>query len=128
MAFELRVASANDADAIASLVNRAYRPSADAAGWTHESHLVAGDRITVAQVLSLFRPQSAILLLCEDSVIAACVHVEQDQSGAACIGMLATTPAMQARGLGKLLADGGVIKGAAPAPADVYTNALLPPG
>lgn len=101
MSFELRVASEADAKEIASLVNRAYRPSPEDAGWTHEANLIAGERTSVEQVLSLFHEQSTILVLCHGrSKIVACVHVQGDQSGAY-IGMLATNPKVQAQGLGK---------------------------
>lgn len=101
MPFEFRVASGADAEQIAALVNSAYRPTTQDAGWTHEAHLVSGDRISTEQVLSLFDRQSAILLLCFESQIVACVHVQGDQPGTAYIGMLATDPKRQAQGLGK---------------------------
>ena len=41
MELPLRVATKADANDIAALVNKAYRPSQDEAGWTHESHLLA---------------------------------------------------------------------------------------
>lgn len=97
---ELRVACETNAKEIAALVNRAYRPSPQEAGWTHEANLVAGERTTTEQVLSLFHEQSTILLLCLGPKIVACVHVQGDQSGTY-IGMLATNPAMQAQGIGK---------------------------
>jgi ribosomal protein S18 acetylase RimI-like enzyme len=100
MSFELRIAGEADAQEIATLVNRAYRPSPQEAGWTHEANLIAGDRTTAEQVLALFHEQSTILLLCLGPKIVACVHVQGVQSGAY-IGMLATNPAMQAQGLGK---------------------------
>jgi ribosomal protein S18 acetylase RimI-like enzyme len=100
MPFSLRVACKDDANGIAVLVNRAYRPSPQDAGWTHEANLVAGQRTTTEQVLSLFHEQSTILLLCLGPKIVACVHVQGDQSSAY-IGMLAVNPTMQTQGLGK---------------------------
>lgn len=100
MSFELRIAGEADAQEIATLVNRAYRPSPQEAGWTHEANLIAGERINLSQVLSLFHEQSTVLLLCHAAEIVACVHVQGGQSGAY-IGMLATNPGMQAQGLGK---------------------------
>jgi ribosomal protein S18 acetylase RimI-like enzyme len=97
---ELRLACEADAKEIAALVNRAYRPSPQDAGWTHEANLVAGDRTTTEQVLSLFQEQSTILLLCLGPEIVACVHVQGSPSGAY-IGMLATNPTLQAQGVGK---------------------------
>ena len=96
----LRIATERDADEIAALVNRAYRPTTGNPGWTHEAHLVAGARTTPSQVLSLFRPQSHILVLCREAAIAACVHVQIDASDAY-IGMLATDPELQEQGVGK---------------------------
>jgi ribosomal protein S18 acetylase RimI-like enzyme len=97
---ELRIACEADAEAIAALVNRAYRPSPKDMGWTHEANLISGDRTTAEQVMSLLSERSVILLLCIDQKIAACVHVQRDQSNAY-IGMLATDPALQTKGLGK---------------------------
>ena len=100
MTLDLRIAAKADAQAIADLVNRAYRPAPHAAGWTHESHLVAGERTSAGQVRALFQPRSVILLLCSEANIVACVHLQGDSSGAS-IGMLATDPELQAQGLGK---------------------------
>lgn len=96
----LRIASESDAHEIAALVNRAYRPLSHQRGWTHEADLVAGERTSAEQVLSLFGPQSSILVLCHGAAIVACVHIQCSESSAY-IGMLATEPDCQARGLGK---------------------------
>ncbi|MBM5573265.1 GNAT family N-acetyltransferase [Deefgea sp. CFH1-16] len=95
-----RIAVELDAEAIAQLVNRAYRPRSIAKGWTHEAALISGDRTNCEQIKKLFQPQSAILLLCEDTEIVACVHVER-RDEAAYIGMLSTDPLCQAQGIGK---------------------------
>lgn len=104
MGIELRIATVADAAEIAGLVNRAYRPGAGPRGWTHEAALVDGPRASEAMVRALFRPGSAVLVLCRGSAIVACVHVEAlpaDEGAVAYIGMLATEPACQAGGLGK---------------------------
>jgi len=101
MSLELRIACESDAEEIAALVNRAYRPAPEDAGWTHEANLVSGQRTTVEQVLSLFHKQSTVLLLCLGSKIVACVHVQGGQPDFAYIGMLATDPKLQVQGLGK---------------------------
>lgn len=100
MALELRIACKTDAKEIATLVNKAYRPTPENAGWTHEANLVAGERISTEQVRALFHDHSTILLLCLGQKIVSCVHVQKGQSGAY-IGMLATDPKLQAQGLGK---------------------------
>ena len=101
---EFCAATVADADAIACLVNKAYRPAGAERGWTHEADLVASDRTSAAQVAGLLRPGSSVLLLLIDGTIAACVHVEQVVD--ACrIGMLATEPKWQNLGLGKRLLE-----------------------
>ena len=102
MEIALRLATGGDAEAIACLVNRAYRPGSGLRGWTHEAELVAGERASAAMVRSLLRRGSALLVLCRGDSIVACVHVEAfPAERAAYIGMLATEPAEQAGGLGK---------------------------
>jgi ribosomal protein S18 acetylase RimI-like enzyme len=101
MRIELHIASKASAEEIVSLVNRAYHPPPQEAGWTHEANLILGKRTTLPQVLSLFHERSVILLLCAESKLVACVHVQGGPSGTAYIGMLATEPQRQAQGLGK---------------------------
>jgi ribosomal protein S18 acetylase RimI-like enzyme len=100
MALTLRMATAADAEAIAALVNRAYRPAAGEQGWTHETGLVSGRRVTPEQLRALSGPSSRILLLCHEGAIVSCVHL-QCEEGTAHIGMLATEPRLQGAGLGK---------------------------
>jgi ribosomal protein S18 acetylase RimI-like enzyme len=98
----LCVALESDAEAIAHLVNAAYRPEPGTEGWTHEGHLVAGPRIAPEQVRALPGERSVVLVLEGGGQIRACVHVKATDS-VAYIGMLATAPAFQAQGLGKQL-------------------------
>lgn len=101
MTLHSRIATPADALDIATLVNRAYRPTPHEAGWTHEASLIGGDRTTRDQVLALFDGQSALLVLCHGPNIVACVQVVPASGSSAYIGMLATDPALQAQGLGK---------------------------
>ncbi len=96
-----RTANASDAQAIAALVNKAYRPKPGAAGWTDESHLLSGERISAIQVGEVMaRRDSIILLGLKDSATVACVHVEK-VGGYSQIGMLAVHPRLQGAGIGK---------------------------
>jgi GNAT superfamily N-acetyltransferase len=92
-------ASPSDASDIAALVNRAYRPAPAMGGWTHEADWVRGKRITEGQVLAVLREQPTVLLLRDAGNVICCVHVRM-AGKAACIGMLATDPALQGLGLG----------------------------
>ena len=96
-----RIANKSDAEAIAQLVNKAYRPETVAAGWTHESDLVSGNRTSVGQVGEvILKPDSVIFVGLKGSEIVACVHVKKD--GSYChIGMLAVNPRLQGQGAGK---------------------------
>jgi len=99
-------ASAADVPAIADLVNRSYRPTADDAGWTHEAALVAGPRTSADQVQALLQDGSVVLIMKRDNALIACVHVLNE--GDACwIGMLATEPKLQGHGVGKAMLEAG---------------------
>lgn len=96
-----RAANESDAEAIAELVNRAYRPGSGATGWTHESELVSGNRTSAIQVVeTITRPNSVILVGLKKLEIVACVHVEKE-GGNCHIGMLAVNPTLQGAGAGK---------------------------
>lgn len=91
------------AEAIAHLVNLAYRPAAGHGGWTHESQLVSGDRVNPAQICDMIaQPGAVILLGWQAEQIIACMLVEA-QGSSAYLGMLAVHPAAQQAGLGKLM-------------------------
>lgn len=98
---KIREATIEDAANIASLVNAAYRPQPGAEGWTHESGLVEGDRISPEQVRKTLI-DSKILLGLHDSEIVACVQIEK-KDDEAYIGMFAVAPSSQALGLGKIM-------------------------
>ncbi len=96
-----RTANKTDAEVIAQLVNKSYRPELGAHGWTHESDLVSGDRTNAHQVADVISKEgSAILLGLRDSEVLACVHAEKD-GGNCHIGMLAVRPNLQGMGIGK---------------------------
>ena len=96
-----RMACSPDAEAIAQLVNKAYRPEAGVSGWTHESDLVSGSRTRISQIEAILSmPDSVIIVGFKGSEIVSCVHVEKDQSHSH-IGMLAVNPVLQGAGLGK---------------------------
>lgn len=107
MDLQINVARPEQAEAIAQLVNAAYRPGngtgAGTGGWTHESALVSGPRTEVSQVReAMQQPGSAVLVARSGSTILACVQLERE--GAIChLGMLAVDPALQGSGLGKTL-------------------------
>ncbi|MBZ5788540.1 GNAT family N-acetyltransferase [Burkholderia contaminans] len=98
-----RTANGHDVDALVQLINSAYRPTAAAAGWTHEASLVDGPRIASSQLVDTLRAPDSVLLVADvEGQIAGCIEVRKD-GNVAYIGTLAVSPSMQDRGLGKAL-------------------------
>ena len=99
-----------DAEALAALVNVAYRGVDGVGGWTNEIAMLEGPRTTPAAIAAEFADTGVTILgLREGGALLACVRLERGagQSGApAClIGMLAVQPGLQDRGLGRLLLE-----------------------
>ncbi len=89
-----RIATAADAEAIATLVNRAFLV---------ERFFVDGDRTNAAEIRELLSSGS-FLLLEDDGALAACVYVElRGERGY--FGLLAVEPSLQGKGLGRRLVD-----------------------
>ena len=95
-----RVSDKSDSQQIAVLVNSAYRPKSGSEGWTHESALVQGERISANQVTELTGESSVVLVAEHRQEIVGCVHLEVSGMSAY-IGMLAIDPMKQNSGLGK---------------------------
>ncbi len=124
MSIHCRIAIESDANDIASLVNRAYRPASPGRGWTHEAHLVAGDRISPEQIRALIHTHATVLVLCRDSDIVACVQVQRD-AAVASISLLATDPDWQAHGFGKSMLQHAETFAKADDPATVIQLSVL---
>jgi ribosomal protein S18 acetylase RimI-like enzyme len=96
-----RTARPADAPAIVRLVNAAYRGPA---GWTRETHILAGDRTDESAVLAMMQaPESLILLCLRGERPVGCVHLKRQTRDEAYLGMLAVDPGAQEGGLGKRL-------------------------
>lgn len=102
MPAEIRIARVEDIDNLVSMVNLAYRPQHTTPGWTHESAILTGHRVTPRQIQSLLTDDSFVFVLEEDQQIATCIHL-QINGGTACLGMLATRPDLQGKGYGKTI-------------------------
>jgi GNAT superfamily N-acetyltransferase len=92
----IRLATSDEADAIARLVNRAYEV---------EAFFVAGDRTNADDVRGLMRT-GAFLVVDGDATgeIDACIYTSLS-GRRAYFGMLAVDPSKQRRGLGRALID-----------------------
>jgi ribosomal protein S18 acetylase RimI-like enzyme len=96
-----------DASAICSLLNRAYRGASSRKGWTTEADLIGGDvRTDAAEVVDLISREGSVFLVHRDGtgIPDACVYL-QDRDGRVYLGMFAVEPARQAGGLGRAMLE-----------------------
>jgi GNAT superfamily N-acetyltransferase len=96
-AVRVRIAEPADAEKIASVINRAFRPAEEA--------FVDTDRVDLEKVVDLFRTGKFLLADDEDAPIG-CVYVEP-RGERAYLGLLAVDPSRQRAGLGSLLMASG---------------------
>lgn len=96
-----------DAEAVAALINSAYRGESSRAGWTTEADLLHGLRTTTQAVAEIIRRQDAFILIGvrDDEIVATLCAERQVLAGrnTAHFGMIAVKPSLQGRGYGKLL-------------------------
>jgi GNAT superfamily N-acetyltransferase len=100
----IRLATPADVPELHALVEGAYRGSSARRGWTHEAHLLDGQR-TDAEALSemINDPAQNILLAFADDRLTGCVAISDKGDGIAYLGMLSVDPDAQASGLGRHL-------------------------
>ena len=100
--FPVRAAVADDAPALAALVNSAYRGDSSRAGWTTEADLLGGQRVDAERLADDIATPGHVVLLHEVAgQPVACVHLERTTPDGCYLGMLTTQPTLQARGLGR---------------------------
>ena len=99
----IRIAVPQDATAIASLVNAAYRPGMAEGGWTHEAWLVDGNRTEASQLEALIERADGVMLVGRhrDNTVA-CIDLRHGDEQVT-IGLLAVKPELQNGGLGKVM-------------------------
>lgn len=98
-----RTATVGDAEAMAVLVNSAYRGESSKAGWTTEADILDGQRTDPDSLRALIaRPDQVFLLAFEDGELVGSVNLERF-GDRRFLGMLTIKPTAQARGLGRRL-------------------------
>lgn len=97
-----RKAVSSDIDELNTLVNKAYRGESAKAGWTTEADLIEGQR-TEPSILKGMMNEGHFELAIENNKIVGCVYVGKKNAEVLYIGMLTVEPAIQSKGLGKLL-------------------------
>jgi ribosomal protein S18 acetylase RimI-like enzyme len=100
-------ASDSDLPAIVALMNRAYRGTGPAAGWSTEADYISGDRTTEALLRADIadKPQASLLAWRDhaDAPPSGCVWLEPLGDGCWYLGSLAVEPGQQNGGLGRTL-------------------------
>lgn len=103
MTLQFSKATLTDAEAIAKLVNSAYRGEASKVGWTTEADLLGGQRTDTELVTALIEKKNSYLLIARPQAseeIIACTHLQHDDE-VLHLGMLAIKPDLQNQGLGR---------------------------
>jgi len=102
---EIRRAQLVDAEAVAQLINSAYRGEPSRAGWTTEADLVDGLRTTAQEIVHLIQQPDLFILVGElDQQLVATICCECIQDAGqqkAKLGMIAVKPNIQNQGIGK---------------------------
>ncbi len=97
---QVRDAVPGEVEAIAALVNSAYRGETSRAGWTTEADLLGGQRTDADMVRELILEQGSRLCLCvlDDEIIGTAYL--RDERGGVYLGMLTVKPGWQGCGIG----------------------------
>jgi ribosomal protein S18 acetylase RimI-like enzyme len=101
--FSFAFASIADAPRVAALIERAYRGSTAAKGWTNESDLLTGPRSSVTEVEALIRhPESRFVMALANGEVVGTALLQKQHEGAY-FGMFAIDPELQSGGVGKMV-------------------------
>ena len=97
----------SDAQAIAALINSAYRGESSRKGWTTEADILDGLRTTTAEVGKIIKRDNAFMLIgvLNDEIVATicCEWQELAFKNTVRFGMIAVKPSLQNKGYGKSL-------------------------
>lgn len=105
----LRAATSADIEAVLALVESGFRGESSQRGWTHEAHLLGGQRTDAEAIAEIVADPKQTLLLAHDEngALIGCVVVadKRTREGAriAYLGMLTVSPLLQNAGLGRQL-------------------------
>lgn len=100
-------AELSDAQAIAQLINSAYRGESSRLGWTTEADLLDGLRTTTPEIAGIIKREDAFILVgvLNDEIVATITCERQEAHGRAIahLGMIAVKPSLQNKQHGKTL-------------------------
>lgn len=96
-------ATLEDANALAFLINSAYRGETSKKGWTTEATILEGSRTNEAEIQQIIHdPKQNLLKFTENNTILGCVLLIEKESKLY-LGMLTVSPELQNSGIGKKL-------------------------
>jgi ribosomal protein S18 acetylase RimI-like enzyme len=99
----ISIATHENATAITTLLNSAYRGETSRKGWTTEANLISGNKRTnVEEIKKLMELSGSVFLIYKDERIKGCVNLQQPDSRLY-LGMLSVEPVLQGSGIGKKL-------------------------
>jgi GNAT superfamily N-acetyltransferase len=94
-----------DAEAVAKLVNAAYRGETSRKGWTTEADILEGLRTTTVEIANIIKRDNAFVLIgvLKDEIVATicCEWQELAFKDTVHFGMIAVKPSLQNKGYGK---------------------------
>jgi ribosomal protein S18 acetylase RimI-like enzyme len=98
-----RLATPDDAETLAALVQSAYRGEESRQGWTTEADLLDDQRIGADEIRAIIEnPERAVLAaLDEQAEIIGCCELRRVGDNLAYFGMFAIRPMLQAAGIGR---------------------------
>jgi ribosomal protein S18 acetylase RimI-like enzyme len=101
------IATDADLDAIAALVNSAYRGDSSRTGWTTEADYLEGQRTDAERLREQLAatPGAVMLTFRDDSALLGSVWLEPRGADVWYLGMFTIRPDLQARGLGRTLLE-----------------------
>jgi len=102
------IATDADLDAIAALVNSAYRGDSSRAGWTTEADYLEGQRTDAERLREQLAATAGAVMLTlrdDDGTLLGSVWLEPRGDAVWYLGMFTVRPDLQARGLGRALLD-----------------------
>lgn len=106
-----RVATNDDADALATLINASYRGEQSKQGWTNENEIVSGLRTTQQKMLEMINDDQRIVLAFfgeTDDILKGCICLLHEPIlKTVTLSAFAVRPDLQARGYGKFILTTG---------------------
>lgn len=99
----ITISTLDDVTELEKLINLAYRGESSKLGWTTESNILRGKRITRDELSKIIKEEeNTILKFINNDIIVACVLLT-NKKDELYLGMLTVLPELQNSGIGKMI-------------------------